>query len=136
MATATAPTKPARRRAPWRGRPRVADAKGKFIAVRVTERDRLLIAEMAAAAELSTGAFLRAVALGSAGARARKEPKKQREQLARLLGEIGKLGSNVNQIARWCNTDRTAPHLREAEMMRADVAAMRAAVMKALDSGD
>ena len=65
-----------------------------------------LSSETAAQAGLSVGAFLRALALGSAGPRAVKRPRVEREQLARLLGEIGKLGSNVNQIARWANTDQ------------------------------
>jgi hypothetical protein len=42
----------------------------------------------------------------------------------------------VNQIAHWANAARAAPSLRELELMRADIAAMRAAVMKALDRGD
>lgn len=133
--TSPAP-KPARRRAPWRDRKRALDPKDKFIAVRVTEAERVLLHESAQASGLKIGGFLRAVALGNAGARAKHSPKGEREALARLLGEVGKLGSNVNQIARWCNTDRTAPQLRELQYMRADIAAMRAAMMKALDRGD
>ena len=87
-------------------------------------------------AGLSVGAFLRTVALGTAGARAVKRPRIEREQLAKLLGEIGKLGSNVNQIARWANTDKRAPDDRVLALMREDIAAMRAEVMKALDHGD
>ena len=83
-------------RAPWRGRKRVAEAKEKFIAVRCTESDRTRIAAKATEAGLSIGAYLRAAALGSAGPRAVKKPRVEREQLARLLGEIGKIGSNVN----------------------------------------
>jgi hypothetical protein len=56
--------------------------------------------------------------------------------LAKLLGEIGKLGSNVNQIAKWANTDRAAPSRAEIARMCEDIAAMRAEVMKALDRGD
>lgn len=136
MDTLPAAKKPPRRRAPWRDRKRALDPKDKFIAVRVTEAERALIEESAKAAGLKIGGYLRALALGNAGARAKRSPQEEREALARILGEIGKLGSNVNQIARWCNTDRTAPQLREVELMRADVAAMRAAVMRALDHGD
>ena len=89
----------ARRRVPWRGRPRVADPKGKVIRLRCTEEDRAFIAQSAAEAGLSTGAYLRTLALGRAGPRAVKRPHAEREQLARILGEIGKLGSNHNQIA-------------------------------------
>ena len=135
MNTATA-TKPTRRRAPWGGRKRAANTKEKFIAVRCTLDDHAFIGETAAQAGMSIGAFLRTVALGTAGARAVKRPRIEREQLAKLLGEIGKLGSNVNQIAKWANTERAPPSFAEIVKMREDIAAMRAEVMKALDHGD
>jgi hypothetical protein len=129
-------TKPRKRRTPWRGRKRAADTKEKFIAVRCTLDDHAFIGETAAQAGMSIGAFLRTLALGTAGARAVKRPRIEREQLAKLLGEIGKLGSNVNQIAKWANTDRAAPSFAEIARMREDIAAMRAEVMKALGRGD
>jgi hypothetical protein len=129
-------TKPRKRRAPWGGRKRAADTKEKFIAVRCTLDDHAFIGETAAQAGMSIGAFLRTLALGTAGARAVKKPLIEREQLAKLLGEIGKLGSNVNQIARWANTDKRAPDDRVLALMREDISAMRAEVMKALDHGD
>ncbi len=135
MEAATA-TKAPRRRAPWRGRPRVTAAKGRRIAVRLTDDDHSFLEQSAKEAGLSVGAFLRTIALGTAGARAVKRPPIERKQLAKLLGEIGKLGSNVNQIAKWANTDRAAPSRAEIARMCEDIAAMRAEVMKALDRGD
>ncbi len=132
----SAASTPIKRRAPWGGRKRAADTKEKFIAERCTLDDHAFIGETAAQAGMSIGAFLRTLALGTAGARAVKRPLIEREQLARLLGEIGKLGSNVNQIARWANTDRAPPSFAEIVKMREDIAAMRAEVMKALDRGD
>jgi len=126
----------ARKRAPWRGRPRVADPKGKVIRLRCTEEDRAFIAQSAAEAGLSTGAYLRTLALGRAGPRAVKRPHAERELLARILGGIGKLGSNHNQIAKWANTVKASPSTAELAQMREDIAAMRALVMKALDRGD
>ncbi len=134
--TGSAASKAIRRPAPWGGRKRAADTKEKFIAVRCTLDDHAFIGETAAQAGMSIGAFLRTLALGMAGARAVKRPRIEREQLAKLLGEIGKLGSNVNQIARWANTDKRAPDDRVLALMREDIAAMRAEVMKALDHGD
>jgi len=127
-----------RRPAPWRGRRRTeaGEAKEKFIAVRVTERDRERIERQAQEAGLKIGGYLRALALGSAGPRAAKRPRVEREELARVLGEIGKLGSNVNQLAKWSNRERGAASLDELARIRADVAMMRDAVMKALDRGD
>jgi hypothetical protein len=65
-----------------------------------------------------------------------KRPRVEREQLARLLGEIGKLGSNVNQLAKWSNTEKAPASAAELTQIRADIAAMREGVMKALDHGD
>ena len=78
---------------------------------------------------------MRALALGSAGRRAVKRPHAERDLLARILGALGKLGSNVNQTAKWSNTERAAASLAEIAKMREDIAAMRAAVLKALDQG-
>jgi len=127
---------PIKRRAPWRGRPRVVQAKGRRIAVRCTDEDHAFLEQTASEAGLSVGAFLRMIAFGTAGARAVKRPNIEREQLGKLLGEIGKLGSNVNQIAKWANTDKAAPSRAEIARMTEDIAAMRAAVMEALDRGD
>jgi hypothetical protein len=127
-----------RRPAPWRGRKRTeaGEAKDEFIAVRVTAADRARIMEKAQESGLKIGGYLRALALGSAGPRAVKRPRVEREQLARILGETGKLRSNVNQIAKWSNTEKASASLAELAQIRADIAAMREAVMKALDHGD
>jgi hypothetical protein len=114
----------------------VKDQKTHRIALRCTDDDRAFLEESASQAGLSVGAFLRTIAFGTAGARAVKRPHIERAQLAQLLGEIGKLGSNVNQIARWANTDRRAPDPRVLVMMQSDIAAMRAVVVKAFDRGD
>jgi len=137
-ATGEAPAGKQRRRAPWRGRKRVeeVEAKEKFIAVRVTAGDRERIAARAQESGLKIGGYLRALALGSAGPRAVKRPRVEREQLAQLLGEIGKLGSNVNQLAKWSNTEKAPASLDELGRIRADIAAMREAVMTALGHGD
>jgi hypothetical protein len=104
--------------------------------VRCTTGDHILIAQSAAEAGLSTGAYLRTLAVGRAGPRAVKRPHAEREQLARILGEIGKLGSNHNQIAKWANTVKASPSALELAQMREDIALMRAAILKALDRGD
>ena len=64
------------------------ETKEKFIAVRCTEADRAKIAGKAQEAGLRIGGYLRALALGSAGVRAVKRPRVEREQLARLLTRL------------------------------------------------
>jgi Mobilization protein NikA len=131
------PIAPARKRAaPWSGRRRVSDAKTSFISVRCTAEERATIDAAATQAGLSVGAYLRALAFGSPGPRAVRRPPIEREELARLLGLLGKLGSNVNQIARAVNMTRNLPSWSELAEIRHDIGLMRAALMKALGRGD
>ena len=118
--------------APWRGRKRVSDAKNSFISVRCTAAERAKIDEAARQAGLSIGAYLRSLALGRAGPRAVRRPPIERKELARLLGHLGKVGSNVNQLAYAFNRDRRIPGLAELTAIRQQVGELRDALMKAL----
>jgi hypothetical protein len=113
-------------------RKRVDDARTQFIAVRCTITERAAITEKATQAGLAVGAYLRRQALGTPGPRAVRKPPVERKELARLLGWLGKLGSNVNQLAHGFNRDRLLPGLPEMLAIRREVGEMRAALMKAL----
>jgi hypothetical protein len=118
--------------APWRGRRRVNDAKTSFISIRCTATDRSRIDETATQAGLSIGAYLRALALGNAGPLAVRRPPVERKELARLLGHLGKVGSNLNQLANAFNRDGWVPAFAELNAMRQQVGEMRDALMTAL----
>lgn len=128
--------KPERKRAPWRGRKRVAVARDRYVAVRCTEAEHAKMTEAAQRAGLSVGAFLRALACEGPGLRAARRPPVERQELARLLGHIGKLGSNVNQLAYAANAFNELPRARELEEISEEIRQMRDAVMKALGRGD
>ena len=113
-------------------RPPVVDAKDKRIALRLTAADHAQIDAAARAAGLAIGPYMRKVALGSSGIRAKKRPTHMNEALARLLAEAGKIGSNVNQIAKWSNTEKLSPVLATVKSMQRDLAVMRSALMEAL----
>ncbi|MCP3385955.1 hypothetical protein NLM31_36765 [Bradyrhizobium sp. CCGUVB4N] len=121
-----------RHAAPWRGRRRVGDAKTSFISMRCTAEERDRIDEAARQAGLSIGAYLRALALGDAGPRAVRRPPIERKELARLLGHLGKIGSNINQLAYAFNRDRRIPGLAELAALRQQMVEMRDALIKAL----
>ena len=114
------------------GKRKLDDARGKFIAVRCSAAEYAAISAAAAQAGHSIGAYLRTAALGTAGPRAVRRPPVEKEALARLLGEIGKLGSNVNQLARVANTTGDQPVLAELAAARSAIEDMRSALMKAL----
>jgi hypothetical protein len=118
--------------APWRGRMRVKDARKRLIHLRCTDHERAAIKAVAEEAGFSVGAFLRLLALGDAGPRAVRRPPAERAELARILGQLGKIGSNANQIAKAIHTTRNLPSWSELAEIKADIATVRAAVLKAL----
>jgi hypothetical protein len=126
---------PAKTKVPWRGRRRAADAKTAFISVRCTPDERVLIDMAAARAGLSIGAYLRTLALGKAGPRARRRPPVEKAELARLLGALGKIGSNVNQLAAAFNASGRCPQLAELTALRRELEQIRDAFMEALGRG-
>jgi hypothetical protein len=69
-------------------------------------------AQLEAAAEragLPVGAFMRQQCLGAPGPRAARRPPVERAALAQLLAQLGKCGSNLNQIARVLNSGGDEP---------------------------
>jgi hypothetical protein len=122
----------AKRKAPWRGLRQVDDPRTRRITVRCTEEERAAIREVAASAGFSVGAYMRLQALGDPGQRAVRRPPVERVELAKLLGHIGKTGSNINQIAYAWNRERRFPGFPEILAIREEVAQMRAALMTAL----
>jgi hypothetical protein len=53
------------------------------------------------------------------------KPKADVEVLRRYLGHLGKIGNNLNQLARFANTERSLPHI---EALREATKAIREAV--------
>jgi hypothetical protein len=120
------------RAAPWKGRRKVADPKSKPFPIRFTPEQFEKLDATAREAGMSVGAFARAVLCGSAGPRAVRKPPVQKAELARFLGELGQIKSNVDQIAKALGHDQRAPMLDELAKIRGELVAMRTGVMRAL----
>jgi len=99
--------------------------------VRFTEQEFEDIAGKADRAGMASAAFLRAAALGSPGPRAQRRPPVDHIALRQLLGECGRVGNNLNQIAHNLNAGRPVniPELRAALAAYLDI---RAAILRAL----
>jgi hypothetical protein len=109
-----------------------------------TPEERAQLQQRAERAGLSVAAYMRHQCLGEAGPRAVKRPPVERQalavlinQLGRSAGELGKCGSNVNQIARALNSDRESPHdiddtLAELRAAMADIRTAALAVSATL----
>jgi hypothetical protein len=121
-----------KRKAHWTGRGKVSDPKSRISTVRWTAGQYAAVNEAAEAAGLAIGPFLRTAALGDAGPRPVRRPAADQRQLARLLGLLGNLTGNVNQIARAFNRDQAEPGPDDIAAIRREVFEMRAAMMTAL----
>lgn len=86
------------------------------IFARVTPDEKAAFLARADRAGMATAAFMRAVAIGDPGPRARRRPPVDHVAIRQLLGELGRVGNNLNQIARAVNSgeDINLPALREA----------------------
>ena len=73
------------------------------IGVRLTSEERAELDRRADAAGLSLAAYLRACGLGDAGPRATRKPPVANQEMVRILGPLGTIGSNLNQLARAVN---------------------------------
>jgi hypothetical protein len=99
---------------------------------RFTEEEFNRIAAKADNAGLGFAAYLRAAALdGDAGPRAQRRPPADHKALREILGHVGRIGNNVNQIARALNAGDAAklPDLQEALQAYLDI---RNAIFEAL----
>lgn len=115
---------------------RVADRKDRVVLMRCTAAAHAALTTAALRAGLSVSAYLRTLATGSPGPRAVRRPPAERVELARLLAELGKIGSNVNQLARVANTNGELPPAAALDGLAGHVQALRGALMAALGRGD
>jgi hypothetical protein len=70
----------------------------------------------AVSAKADKAGFIRAAALGDAGPRAQRRPPADYKLLRQILGQLGRIGNNLNQIARALHAGQLAsiPELRAA----------------------
>src|SRR5262249_15881000 len=84
----------------------------------------------------TVGAFLREIALGNAGLRAQRRPPTDHVLLRQILGQLGKIGSNFNQIAHRLNAG-DQPHFPQLKKTLKDRRESRDQILQAVgkDSG-
>ena len=71
--------------------------------IRWTEEEFAEISKKSDKAGFAVAAFIRAAAIGNAGPRAQRRPPTDHVLLRQILGQLGKIGSNLNQIAKSLN---------------------------------
>src|ERR1700744_1234379 len=106
-------------------------ARSAHLTIRFTPEERASLDAAAERAGLTTGSYARDTLLGAPAPRQVRRPPVERRELARLLGELGHVGANLNQLARSANQG-IPPY--EAEVLRSlsDLTAVRDAILVAL----
>lgn len=94
------------------------------VSIRLDGEERARALELADKSGLALGAFARAAMFGATGLRAKRRPTADREALLRVLGELGRVGNNVNQIAHRLNAGQQADADEVRRACREVVAAM------------
>lgn len=105
--------------------------RSKLLQVRLTPDELAEIEAQAERMELTPASFARSVLLSAPAPRARRRPAVQRQEVARLLGELGKVGSNLNQLAHRLNAGQAVGSSSIVDAV-ADVQVMRDACLAAL----
>lgn len=123
------------RQLPRSHRPRSGSEKrqrGGYIGFRATEGEIAACRLAADNAGLTVSSYARAQTLAAPVMRVTRRPTVNKAALARLLGEIGRVGGNVNQIARQLNSGRDADEVNNLAVTLGAIWEMRDAVLMAL----
>lgn len=117
-------------------RPRKENRRNVPIPTRYSEEERDTLTLAAHNAGVTLSDFIRAAALSqplpsARSQRANRRPVKDAAELAKMLGAVGKIGGNVNQLAHRANLG-SWPEARLLHEAAADIQWMRRALMLAL----
>jgi hypothetical protein len=123
----TSPTSPKRQKSGSNTRQR-----GRVLQVRLTEAERAKVEAAAEAGRLSLSGYARALLMGEPTPGTKRRPPADAAELARLLGQLGKIGSNLNQLTRLGNQRQIVPPAALAACVE-EVAALTAKIAEALN---
>lgn len=98
---------------------------------RVTPEEKSAVVARADRAGMATAAFMRALALGDPGPRARRTPPVNHIALRQIVADLGRIGNNLNQLARGMNMGE-APEVAELREAAQSLMDARNAIFEAL----
>ena len=102
-----------------------------LLSVRMTDAEFTEVNSKAEAVELTPASYARSMLLDMPAPRAVRRPAVERENVARVLAQLGKIGSNLNQIAHHMNAGNNLANETLARALT-DVSAMRDACLEAM----
>jgi hypothetical protein len=98
------------------GRPTLVVHRSEFLKLRVTPEEKRMLMTLAENARASVSDYVRCKTIGQPVPMSRP-PKGDRAALLSLLAELGKIGSNINQLARSANRGRAVEILQLAQVL-------------------
>ncbi len=101
------------------------------LTIRLTPDERAVIDNNADRAGLTSGSYARQVLLGAPAPRQVRRPPVERKEVVRLLGQLGYVGNNLNQIARAINSGEEGDQQALVQGL-GDLHLMRDAALRAL----
>jgi hypothetical protein len=120
-------------------RPRKTVTQGQVIRFRATDEEAAALVAKAKKEALSLSAYVRARVIdkpqGKATPPRQRKPAADVEALARLMGQLGKVGGNLNQIAHNLNLVAGSVTAEEIRAALADLRQLRAATLAAIQGG-
>ncbi len=102
-----------------------------ILPVRLSQDERAAIDAAAERAGLTVGSYARQVLLGAPAPRQVRRPPVERRELVRLLGELGKIGGNLNQLAKSVHSGIVV-YTGEIDTVIASLLEVRNAILAAL----
>ena len=107
-----------------------------MLSFRVTRETKELIKREAEVENLSVGSLIKSRVLGPSAKSMRttpRQPAADLEELRRIMGQLGKIGSNLNQIAKHLNQGYQYIDPEQLGSTQTEMTRMRKALLKALD---
>lgn len=101
------------------------------LSIRLSDTERVDIESRAQRAGLSMGGYCKFVIFNTDPPRRSRRVVPEKAELSRLIGQVSRVGANINQIAKQLNM-YSAIDVVEVSNAMADVAELRASIMKAL----
>lgn len=104
-----------------------------LVAIRLTPEDHARIVAAGAAQGLGPSSFARVATVLAAGGPApdvRRKADPIRQDLARVLGELGKVGNNVNQLTRVAHASGDVGSIVAVERLRGELEDLTRAVLR------
>lgn len=99
------------------------------LAFRMTPDEAIQLRAVASSQNLGVTTFARRAAFQAAALSSpeyeRRTPDPAKADFVRILGEIGRMSSNLNQLTKLANTKKQLPEPRELKVLFAEVRALR-----------